>query len=179
MTKQNIHRLVFGGVIAAFAIVITYSAVSAQESGDAPPPVPVRQSDTATSTPIGTGVSGQSAATVPDTPGRPLRLRDRDITTNRITIRWAAPEDNGSPITGYTVRYQDRDGGGEGVAGPWSEVSAPASSTSKVVSGLSAATRYNFEIKATNGEGDSDWSPNRYGHTKPGRVSTPSVTAGR
>ena len=46
------------------------------------------------------------------------------------------------------------------------------------MSGLSPATRYNFEIKAANGVGDSDWSPNRYGHTKPGRVSTPSLTAG-
>ena len=106
------------------------------------------------------------------------RLRDGDITTTSIEISWVAPDDNGSPITGYTVRYQDRDGGGDGVAGPWSEVSAPASSTSRVVSGLSTATRYNFEIKAANAEGDSDWSPNRYGHTKPGRVPTPSVTAG-
>ena len=46
------------------------------------------------------------------------------------------------------------------------------------MSGLSPATRYNFEIKAANGVGDSDWSPNRYGHTKPGRISTPSLTAG-
>ena len=181
--KQNIRRLAFGGVIAAFAIMIAFSAVNAQESGDAPPSVSVRQSDNETSTPItidppdsgasgSDDVTGQSTATAPNRPARPSRLRNGDITTSSIRIRWTAPADNGSPITGYSVRYQDRDGGGSG------EVSASASSTSKVVSGLSSATRYNFEIKATNGEGDSDWSPNRYAHTKPGRVSTPSVTAG-
>ena len=182
---RNIQRTIAVLPFALLAVALIaagVSAVNAQESDDAPPGVSVRQSDTATSTPIAIGppdhVAGQSAATAPDTPARPRRLKDADITTTSIRISWAAPSDNGSPITGYTVRYQDRDGGGAGVAGPWSEVSASASSTSKVVSGLSPATRYNFEIKAANGVGDSAWSPNRYGHTKPGRISTPSLTAG-
>ena len=170
---RNIQRTI---AVLPFALLVVVliaagvSAVNAQESDDAPPGVSVRQSDTATSTPIAIGppdhVAGQSAATAPDRPARPARLEDADITTTSIRISWAAPSDNGSPITGYTVRYQDRDGGGAGVAGPWIEVSAPALSTSRVVSGLSPATRYNFEINAANGVGDSDWSPNRYGHTQ-------------
>ena len=182
---RNIQRTIAVLPFALLAVALIaagVSAVNAQESDDAPPGVSVRQSDTATSTPIAIGpphhVAGRAAATAPDTPARPRRLEDADITTTSIRISWAAPSDNGSPITGYTVRYQDRDGGGHGEAGPWSEVSASASSTSRVVSGLSPATRYNFEVKAANGVGDSDWSPNRYGHTKPGRVSTPSLTAG-
>ena len=95
-----------------------------------------------------------------------------------MTISWSAPADNGSPITGYTLSYQDRDAGGIGVPGSWTELDVPASSTSRVVSGLTAATRYNFRLRASNSIGDSEWSPNRYAQTKHGRVSTPSVAAG-
>ena len=116
---RNIQRTIAVLPFALLAVALIaagVSAVNAQESDDAPPGVSVRQSDTATSTPIAIGppdhVAGQSAATAPDRPARPARLEDADITTTSIRISWAAPSDNGSPITGYTVRYQDRDGGG-------------------------------------------------------------------
>ena len=112
---------------------------------------------------------------VPNTPGRPSATT---LNSTSIEISWVAPAHNNSPLTAYTVRYQDRDGDGTNVAGPWTEVSASASSTSREVSGLTPATRYNFEIKATNGIGDSGWSPNRWARTVPRQVSTPSLTPG-
>ena len=59
-------------------------------------------------------------------------------------VRWVVPDDNGSPITGYTVTASP---GG-------ATVSAAAGATSATVPGLGAGT-YTFTVTAANGAGSS------------------------
>jgi serine protease AprX len=64
--------------------------------------------------------------------------------TGQPVVRWVAPDDNGSPITGYTVT----------VAPGGTTVTAAAGVTSATVPGLSAGT-YTFTVTAANGAGSS------------------------
>ncbi len=57
-----------------------------------------------------------------------------------------------------------RDAGGPDIPGPWSQTNG-ISGTSKTFSGLTASTRYEFEVRAGNDAGDSGWSPSRYATT--------------
>ena len=57
-----------------------------------------------------------------------------------------------------------RDAGGPDIPGDWSQTDG-ISGTSYTFSGLTASTRYEFEVRAGNAAGDSNWSPSRYGTT--------------
>lgn len=71
-----------------------------------------------------------------------------------LTVNWTAPNDNGSPLTKYTVT---------GVPGGscTTEVVAPATepATSCTITGLTNGTPYKFTVVATNANGDSLPSP--------------------
>ncbi|MFL6135626.1 MAG: Ig-like domain-containing protein, partial [Nocardioidaceae bacterium] len=56
------------------------------------------------------------------------------------TVRWTAPADNGSPVTGYEIVVSD----GTVIRG------IPSTDTSRVVSGLTNGTSYTFQVRATN-----------------------------
>ena len=187
MVKQNIRRLIPVGVVSLFVIAVAISAVTGQPSEEHRPrsvgfPGAVAHAATApdpphnltviasiataqensTSTPPTMedteGPEGEGAAE--EAPSRPGRPSVSGITHNSISLSWGAV----SGATHYDARYRDRDGGGPGTAGPWSQTNG-ISGTSKTYSGLSASTRYEFEIRAGNDSGDSSWSPNRYGTT--------------
>ena len=81
----------------------------------------------------------------PDIPGSPVATRG----DQSATVSWTAPADNGSAITGYTVKAYD---GATLVA----TTTAAAGATSKVVTGLTNGTSYTFTITATNAIGTSD-----------------------
>ena len=66
-----------------------------------------------------------------------------------------------------------RDAGGPDIPGDWSQTSS-ISGTSKTFSGLAASTRYEFEVRAGNAAGDSNWSPNRYATTTAAPTATPT-----
>jgi len=67
-------------------------------------------------------------------------------------VSWTAPDDGGSPITGYTVRAHTS----SGAVAKTVTVTAPA--TSVTVSGLKAGTAYSFTVAATNAIGTGSWS---------------------
>ena len=95
--------------------------------------------------------------TVPSAPGRPTLT---GTTHHSVSLTWGKV--NGA--THYDARYRDRDAGGSGVPGDWSQVdNIPG--RSRTFSGLTARTRYEFEVRAGNNAGDSGWSPNRYATT--------------
>ena len=197
--RRNIHRLIRGGVIFLFAAAVFISAVTGQPAEEDRPrsaglpgavahaataPDPPRDltfiasivtaQANATSTPptMGDteGAEGQGAAQA--APSRPGRPSVSGITHNSITLSWGAV----SGATHYDARYRNRDEGGSGVPGSWSQNNG-IDSTSYTFSGLTASTRYEFEVRAGNAADDSDWSSNRYGTTtansKPLSLSVP------
>jgi hypothetical protein len=67
---------------------------------------------------------------------------------DRAIVRWTAPDDNGSPITGYTVSASP--GGSATTVG--------GDTTSATISDLEEGTGYTFTVVATNEIGDSEAS---------------------
>ena len=67
---------------------------------------------------------------------------------SQATVTWTAPNDGGSPITGYAVYSQP-----SGAATP-----AAAGATSATITGLTDGQPYFFTVVATNTVGDSDES---------------------
>ena len=80
----------------------------------------------------------------PDTPAAPTT----QFGDGEITVSWTEPNNEGSAITGYTIRITP--GGRTEVAG--------ANSRSFVWTGLDNGTPYSFEVLATNQADDSEWS---------------------
>lgn len=91
---------------------------------------------------------------VPSRPAAPDAVAD-DAT---VTLSWAAPDDNGAPITGYTVRY----GGTSRACG-----AAPRCT----ITGLTNGEPYQFTVTATNAVGTSEESP-------PSKAVTPDAIPG-
>lgn len=73
-------------------------------------------------------------------------------------MRWTAPENTGPTISDYDVQY--RATGGNFI--DWSHI-GPGLSTK--ITGLMSETTYEVQVRATNDEGTSDWSPSGSGTT--------------
>ena len=105
--------------------------------------------------PIGNSPWSDSAtATTTGAPARPSRPAAPTVTAlSRQAIRatWTAPSANNSPITSYDVRYRTG-------SDAWTLVEDLTSTTTDI-SGLTASTSYSVQVRATNGIGNSDWSP--------------------
>ncbi|MEO0024183.1 MAG: hypothetical protein RL196_624 [Actinomycetota bacterium] len=89
-----------------------------------------------------------SATTIGATPGAPTGLTANPITSNSITLNWAAPANNGgSAITSYKVEYKR--------SNVTTYTSTTSVTTSAVISGLTASSAYNFRVSAINSVGTS------------------------
>ena len=88
-----------------------------------------------------------------------------------LSVTWNAPADNGSAITGYRLRYRVKG------AQSWSSVNT--TSTSTVLSGLTAATTYEAQVLANNSVGSGVWSPTGTGATLAYPTPTPTPTNGK
>ena len=83
----------------------------------------------------------------------------------RLSVTWTAPANTGKPdISGYDVRYR------AGSSGDWSDGPQNVSGTSTTITGLSADTTYQVQVRATNDEGDSGWSASGLGTTSSNRT---------
>ena len=92
----------------------------------------------------------------------------KPATTDSLNVRWTEPGLNGGPdITGYEVEY--REGGGN-----WTDA-YDGSALSTIISGLSANTEYEVQVRANNGETPSDWSDSTEATTN-AEVITPTCT---
>ena len=99
---------------------------------------------------------------VNEQPGRPA-APSVGATANSNTsldVSWAAPGLNGGPaITGYNLQYR------QGTSGSFTNGPQNVSGTSAMITGLTAGTSYQVQVRALNGETPSDWSPSGTGST--------------
>ena len=107
---------------------------------------------------VGFGAAVVGAVTlptaVPETPEAPtLSLSDVSM-----SITWSAPFDSGLEISGYSLRYRTG-------SGAWT-VADVGLSLAYAVAGLSKNTEYEVQVRATNEDGNSDWSDSASGTTR-------------
>ena len=88
-----------------------------------------------------------------------------------LDVDWTAPVNSGRPtITGYDLQYR------VGAAGGWNVGPQDISGTGASITGLAQDTSYQVQVRATNDDGDGDWSPS--GSATTGAAPTPMVRFG-
>ena len=152
-------RYTLGGTdMASFAIVSTSGQLQTQAALDFE-----TKSSYAVTVSVSDGNGGSDSIgvtiTVTDVneqPGRPA-APSVGATANSDTsldVSWTAPGLNGGPaITGYNLRYR------QGTSGSFTNGPQNVSGTSAMITGLTAGTSYQVQVRALNGETPSDWSP--------------------
>ena len=122
--------------------------------------------------PSGSGTTNAvQTATAPAAPTAPTVAGVSGSTTS-LAVSWSAPADNGSAITSYDLQYQ-QDGSTDWTNGP-----QDVNGTSATITGLTANTLYQVQVRATNAEGDSGWSASGSGTTNAATIDTDLVVIG-
>ncbi len=91
-------------------------------------------------------------------PGRPDAPTVTASTLNSLSIRWTAPTNPGPAISDYDVQYR-----AEG--GSFTDWPHTGTGTTTTITGLTANTRYEVQVRARNTQGESNWSPSVNGTT--------------
>ena len=86
------------------------------------------------------------------TPDKPTLAAVSGSSTS-LTASWTKPGRNGGPhITGYGVQYR------EGTTGTWMDFTHSDTAITTTITGLTADTSYQVQVRALNGDTPSDWS---------------------
>ena len=93
-----------------------------------------------------------------ETPGRPDAPTITASTLNSLSLRWTTPTNSGSAISDYDVQYRE-------AGGSFNDWPHTGTSTSTTITGLTANTRYEVQVRARNAQGVSNWSPSVTGTT--------------
>ena len=80
-------------------------------------------------------------------------------TADSLRVSWSEPDNTGPPITDYDVQYRKEGAGG------FSDAQHDGPGRSLTLSDLEAGTLYQVQVRATNDEGNSGWSPSGEGMT--------------
>ena len=95
----------------------------------------------------------------PLAPAAPTVVATTGVTMS-LDVTWTAPSNTGRPtITGYDLQYR------KGTSGNWSNGPQNVTGTSATISGLDGNSEYQVQVRATNADGDSDWSSPGSGET--------------
>ena len=108
----------------------------------------------------------------PDAPATP-EVTPVTFSSTSLTVSWVAPANDGRPaIDGYDVQYR------VGSTGTWTDVPRVVTGTTATITGLTAATDYQVQVRAANAEGDSGWSdPPGTGRTHPLNHNAPMFSS--
>ena len=83
-------------------------------------------------------------------------LSDGPDDSGSLDVTWKTPDNSGRPdIESYDLRY--RKSGAEN----WRNGPQDVTGTSAAITGLEAGSDYQVQVRATNDEGDGEWSPSR------------------
>ena len=119
---------------------------------------------------IGVTISVTDVNEKPATPGAPTVTATSNTTTS-LDVSWTAPGLNGGPaLTGYEVRYR--------ISGSWIGWTHSGTGTSATITGLTASTTYDVQVRALNGETPSDWSSTGTGSTGTPANNAPEFSDG-
>ena len=95
--------------------------------------------------------------------------------TTSLDVTWTAPSNTGPAITSHDLRYR------EGSSGNFTDGPQDVTGASAAIGSLAPGTAYQVQVRATNAEGDSDWSFSGTGQTTattvPGAPSGLTATA--
>ena len=105
-----------------------------------------------------------------EAPGKPGAPTVSAAAVTSLTVNWSAPSNAGPAITDYDVRYR------EGTSGGWSDGGHSGTATSATLTGLSANTSYQVQVRAENDEGTGSWSDSGSGATA-GANAAPSFSS--
>ena len=113
---------------------------------------------------------------VNEPPGRPAvpSVSGTAGSTTSLDVTWTAPTNTGPAITSYDLQYR------EGTSGSFTAGPQNVTGTSAVIASLMASTSHQVQVRATNAEGDGDWSfpgTGRTGASVPGAPTSLSATA--
>ena len=119
---------------------------------------------------IGVTVSVTDVNEKPTTPATPT-VTATSGATDSLDVSWTAPGLNGGPaLTGYEVRYR--------ISGSWTDWTHSGTGTSATITGLTASTTYDVQVRALNGETPSDWSSTGTGSTGTPANNAPEFSDG-
>lgn len=113
---------------------------------------------------VGCGDWSRSASGVPrTTPGRPA-APSLDTGDRRLFASWSSPDDGGSPLTHFNLRYRRKG------ASSWEpQVTISTSKGNQVttytIMGLAVGVEYEAQVRARNVAGNGPWSPSGAGFT--------------
>ena len=93
-----------------------------------------------------------------EAPGRPDAPTVTASTLNSLSLRWTAPTNSGSAISDYDVQYRTQ-------GGSFTDWPHTGTGTTTTITGLTANTRYEIQVRARNAQGESNWSPSATGTT--------------
>ena len=121
--------------------------------------VTVKASDGTTNDIISVTINITDATEKPLTPVAPSVTSTSGSTTS-VDVTWTVPSNTGRPaITSYDLQYR------KGTSGDWSDGPQNQTGTSATISGLDGNSLYQVQMRATNADGDSDWSSPGSGNT--------------
>ena len=110
-------------------------------------------------------------ASPPDVPAKPTVVEGDE----RLTVSWTAPDDNGSPLTRYSMHYKATS------ASSWTthRLSSVGAGTSTTITGLKNGTTYQLQVRAHNAVGASAFSATARGTPRdvPAVSAVPDVPA--
>ena len=112
----------------------------------------------------------------PSTPAAPSVSGTAGSTTS-LTVNWSAPTNTGPDINSYDLQYR------QGTSGSFSNGPQNVNGLTTTIPNLSVNTSYQVQVRATNDEGNSPWSPSGTGSTDslpvtpPGKVFGVNITA--
>ena len=106
----------------------------------------------------------------PERPAAPTVTATAGSTTS-LSVSWTEPATSGPDIDDYDLRYR------EGTSGGWSNGPQNVTATLASIGSLDAGTSYQVQVRATNDEGDSNWSPSGSGATTAEATPTVSISA--